>query len=802
MTNKPSSSTSSASPNPDSSDSTQNNQVTKKARAARSVKLETTPDASAPLARREPPPPNPNPSPRVVAGKRPRSGLKGLGVRQRLLLVNVTMFVPLIITTALFLREYVNDVNLANKQARATAPFEQLQALQRTMRSMRRYRLNNMPKEYPQELRKLSDELVSSVTTSGIKEAIEPTNSIKKEVTALVEAIDRKSMNYREISLRSTKVMLGDFINVFDILSREGQISYSKDRVAYGLGEMSSSILPRLLPEIGSHISELAVIVVPLETGDVLKPEDSKEIEVLLRKSRNSILSLDQQFNRLIVEDGIKNELRPLYDKSISESNKILEIIEVGTIKTGKATPALDTLLKQSDGYLNAQYQAFGATVRALQNRYKSQYNRALINLISLLIVVVLLAILTLFIVIRMGRSITDPLDELTQASERLAKGDLNVRVPVTGDDEISALAKAFNMAALTIQTNEDHVRAERDDSQKLQSNIGEFLDVTLDIADGDLTKRGKVTEDILGNVVDSINLMADELSHLLLEVQQASKSVDNGSIAMLGTTSKIADSSQKTNQQAKQVNEQAQGIIKQIQSMAALARDSADTANRALDSANEGQNAVRSTLENMQNLRDSSHAVSERVLSLSRRSEEIQEIVDYISQITGQVNLLSLHASIEAAGAGEAGSRFAVVAEEVRQLAELSTEATDKIADLISNVQSEIKQVTRSIQGNVAEVEKGYTVAGRAGDRLREIASLTEESAKLAANISSTTANQVEEVQEIGTGMQNITDIAEKSQAAIQSGREAAEQLRALAQQLNSSLQRFKLPETDISQS
>ncbi len=239
----------------------------------------------------------------------------------------------------------------------------------------------------------------------------------------------------------------------------------------------------------------------------------------------------------------------------------------------------------------------------------------------------------------------------------------------------------------------------------------------------------------------------------------------------------------------------QVQQVIVQIRDMATSAQASADSARQALLASQQGQQAVAGTLEGMQNIRREVQGVAKRIKGLGDRSLEIQEIVDTISQIASQTNLLALNAAIEAAGAGEAGSRFAIVADEVRKLADNSAQATGRIANLIRTVQTEIQDVIVTVEDGTREVEQGYRIAGTAGERLREIGTLTQQSAQLAESISNATQAQVQGMEQVGGAVQEIASIADRSRSSVERGRVAAEQLQNLASELNSGLARFRLP-------
>ncbi|PNY79915.1 hypothetical protein CVO96_16770 [Deinococcus koreensis] len=450
-----------------------------------------------------------------------------------------------------------------------------------------------------------------------------------------------------------------------------------------------------------------------------------------------------------------------------------------------------DALEAASDKVGAAVQVGRGEVTRLLGERL-AQTRTTMYTQLGVLGLITLGAVLLLVLV---GRAISRPLTQLARGAQRLGRGDLSVHVPVDTRDEVGVVAGAFNDAVTQLRAGDEVSQARAQEAEALQANIGRFLDVTMDIAEGDLTRRGLVTEDVLGNVVDSINLMTEELGVVLRSVQGASQSVLGGSKAMLGTTAQIEQGAQLTASEAVRVSERVQEITAAIRAMALSAQSSADTARAALLASQQGQAAVSGTLDGMQNIRREVQAVAKRIKTLGDRSLEIQEIVDTISQIARQTNLLALNASIEAAGAGEAGSRFSIVADEVRKLADTSSQATARIAGLIKTVQAEIQDVVVSVEDGTREVEQGYQVAGSAGERLREIGALAEQSAQLAEEMAESTRGQVQGVEQMNQAVQQIAAVAQDSQDSAQQGRQTAETLEQLAETLGRSLERFRLP-------
>lgn len=466
-------------------------------------------------------------------------------------------------------------------------------------------------------------------------------------------------------------------------------------------------------------------------------------------------------------------------------------------------TSGAQTTLRYKDPDTGASRQVLNITVPVLAgylgtvrigmdlDLIAAQQTRTALLLAGALLIVGTLALLgsTVF-----TRRLIQPIEKLAALSARVAQGDLSQRANLRSNDEIGVLAVAFDSAIDRLEDNEVRNQRERQEAQILQDHVGEFLDVTMNIADGDLTQRGRVTEDVLGNVVDSINLMVEELEGVLRQVQTASASVNEGAQSMLQSTDQIAEGAQTTATEAERVREQVGSVTISIRQMAQSAQASAQTAQAALHASQQGQEAVNSTLAGMQNIRREVAGISKRIKGLGDRSLEIQEIVDTISRLSSQTNLLALNAAIEAAGAGEAGIRFAVVADEVRKLAESSATSTARIAGLIKSVQAEIQQVVVSVEDGTREVEAGYRVAGTAGERLTEIAQLAERSAQLANDISGGTEAQVRRVEQVGESVTSIAQVAGASRVSVQSGRDTAERLGELADDLNAKLARFRL--------
>ncbi|WP_226342357.1 methyl-accepting chemotaxis protein [Deinococcus sp. AJ005] len=647
------------------------------------------------------------------------------------------------------------------------------------------------------------DSLESMMNKADYVELVGEITQMRETLGALNRQVDAGSADAVGVQQEYSKLLNNVITPYFADIANQSGMKQTDNRAEAALVDLVTSIMPQNMPTSGA----IASGTIPLlkqagkpgtEINPTIRTEAQLRYDIAKTANDNILAGYDRALSAQSAENmdsAMTDRLQAAQARLKESSDRIFGAVNSNLLfpqRVGMTPDQLTALVPAFAtglfGGLNDSIESLGTILTAKEAQRTGEVG----NLIALLVMGALLMFTLLFVI---ALSITRPLARLTEAANRLSKGDLDVQVAVNTRDELGKLGTTFNLAASEMRANAERGENERLESIKLQGHISEFLDVTMDIAEGDLTRRGTVTEDVLGNVVDSINLMTAELADVLGDVQRASTSVTGGSQALLLSTDQIGQGTQLTAAEAARVAVQVQNMTAAIREVAQQAQNSAETARAALLASQQGQEAVTGTLDGMQNIRREVQGVAKRIKGLGDRSLEIQEIVDTISQIARQTNLLALNASIEAAGAGEAGGRFSIVADEVRKLADTSGQATARIATLIKNVQAEIQDVIVSVEDGTREVEQGYRVAGTAGERLREIGALTQQSAELAETIAASQRAQVQGVEDMGSAVEQIAAVARDSQDSVTQGRAAAEQLQTLAQNLSASLTRFRLP-------
>jgi twitching motility protein PilJ len=331
--------------------------------------------------------------------------------------------------------------------------------------------------------------------------------------------------------------------------------------------------------------------------------------------------------------------------------------------------------------------------------------------------------------------------------------------------------------------------------NQRNQQAIMRLLDEMGSLAEGDLTVKTTVSEDITGAIADSVNYAIDELRSLVTTINETSEQVSSSAQETQTTARHLADAAE---QQAQQISSATSAINQIVSSMDIVSKDSAesaDVAERSVEIASRGAEVVRETISGMDSIRDQIQETSKRIKRLGESSQEIGSIVELINDIAEQTNILALNAAIQAASAGEAGRGFAVVADEVQRLAERSTSATKRIETLVQTIQSDTNEAVNSMEQTTAEVVAGARLAEDAGSALGDIERVSHDLSALIQSISTAARAQSAAATDVSVSMNAIQEITSQTSQGASQTADSIGTLAQLASDLRRSVAHFKLP-------
>ena len=527
-----------------------------------------------------------------------------------------------------------------------------------------------------------------------------------------------------------------------------------------------------------------------------------------INQGNNALLELAQQASAQIASAGgslrevdFTNQLAVLSQRIAKNANSLVSSDEIDPEvafllgkDTGTFRDILNGLLKGSDALrLPGAVRADDAraTLTELQKRfasYETGVNAILQNMQRLVLAK------------QAARGInqeSEPLLADTTALTNEFDGQTTVRSFTLWAAMTFALLSLIALIAYGWVSREDgRVRAfeSEQENKRNQEAILRLLNEMGNLADGDLTVQASVTEDVTGAIADSINFTIEELRTLVRGINSATDQVAKATTDAQAISNRLYEASQRQNKEIQQASASVLQMAQSINEVSQTAAQSARVAQQSLAAAEKGGEAVHNQISGMNEIRTQIQDTAKRIKRLGESSLEIGEIVELISDITEQTNVLALNAAIQAASAGEAGRGFTVVAEEVQRLAERSGEATKQIEAIVKTIQADTQDAVAAMEKSTVGVVEGTKLSDAAGQALDEIRRVSRELAELIGGISAQTQKQSASVSDVTRGMQGILKITEETTEGTKQTNVSIGQLTKLAAELRSSVAGFKV--------
>ena len=387
-----------------------------------------------------------------------------------------------------------------------------------------------------------------------------------------------------------------------------------------------------------------------------------------------------------------------------------------------------------------------------------------------------------------------DMLTRLQKLTQRYEDMNFGLSLLVFAATALLSVLVLLMLGALNLNDARRLAENSAAENRRNQDAILRLLNEMGDLADGDLTVQATVTEDITGAIADSVNFAIEELRSLVEGINRASEAMTRSTMDANQVSEELLAAA---DQQSRQITDATASINQMSSAIVQVSQNAAESsgvAQLSLATAKRGGDTVRDAIAGMNVIRDQIQETSKRIKRLGESSQQIGEIVDLISDMTEQTNVLALNAAIQAAAAGEAGRGFTVVAEEVQKLAERSAEATRRISVLVKTIQSDTQDAVNAMESSTQGVVEGTLRSDAVGLSLSEIEAVSERLARLIQNISDTTHAQAQTAERISVTMREIQGVTEQATGSARRSAESVGQLSHMSNELKVSVSGFKL--------
>jgi methyl-accepting chemotaxis protein len=499
-------------------------------------------------------------------------------------------------------------------------------------------------------------------------------------------------------------------------------------------GPLAGAAIPKYHTEYDSYLDQAI-----LRTQDTLVEEDNAVVFAVLVDKNGYLPVHNSKFSLPLTSDNTKdqvgNRTKRIFDDPVglaagkytgADNNKILR--QIYKRDTGETMWDISAPV-----YVNGKHWGgfrIGYSMTRIDAAVTSLRNDILLGMgMILLFSTVTIA----FVVTRLVR----PLKELTVVADRIAAGHLNETIDIKSDDEIGKLASAFNKMTQVIVRN---LRSEVEKSERLIESVKE--------------------------AIQQLSSSASEI--MAISAQQAAGA--NGQASAV--------------QQATTTSEEIAVTARQVAENAIFVESHAQQANAA---GQVGRNEADNAMTGMGELKTRIESVAQAMLQLGEDSQKIGGIVDIIDEISDQTNLLALNAAIEAAGAGEAGKRFSIVANEVKRLAERTADATGQIKNLVNAIQKATNGTIMLTEEGSKGVDRASELVARVAAALQEISRMVHETTAAAREIKFSTQQQTTASEQMAETIAEVRDVATQVAVSSKETTQAIAELTALAERLQS---------------
>ena len=405
------------------------------------------------------------------------------------------------------------------------------------------------------------------------------------------------------------------------------------------------------------------------------------------------------------------------------------------------------------------------------------------------------LALLGFIFASALARSINKPIAHLQSTIQEVTTGNLEARTKMLPTDELGQLGNAFDTL---LDDKVSQLISAAHENEIMNNSVIEIMQSLGQIAQNDLTVKVPVTGDVTGSIADAINFVTTETSSALRQVLGISANVARASNQVRQRAADVMAAAEKNGLEVTSTSRELEGAASALNDIAGQAQNASESAERAIYATSQALQIVSETVHGVALSRDQIRETEKRLKRLGERSQEITLVVNIINQIAERTSVLALNAGMQAAAAGDAGRGFALVADEVKRLAESARDATRQISTLVNGIQADSGDTIRTMNETISQVVGISKLAERAGEQMEKTLSATDGLVGSVREIAATTASQARASGTLLKRAHNIELANTETMAQLTAQREETSRLMQYSKALVDTVKMFKLPNAE----
>lgn len=495
---------------------------------------------------------------------------------------------------------------------------------------------------------------------------------------------------------------------------------------------------------------------------------------------------LEPYNNALInIEKDINNLKALVYDYSVKQ-----DIVELESLISEKLKELKLTIeLRKNEGFDSAQETVISGVgkktmdnIRLLLSEITEKENQLLAERSAvsaresrtakteIVWITILAFLLVILLSLYLARNIARPIKEISEIANRISIGDLSQEIEISQKDEVGKLAESFKIMQKSMQEKVNHAKAIADGNLKIIVNPLSDED-SMGIAFKIMVER---LNNQINEITEGVSVLASSTSEIMASMTQMASSASETATSVSETTTTV--------EEVKQTAEVSNHKAKEI----------SENAIKTTEISKEGTKAINNTIEGMNKVKQQMESIANMVVSLSEQSQAVGEITATVNDLAEQSNLLAVNAAIESAKAGEQGKGFTVVAQEIKNLAERSKEATTQVSSILKDIQKSVSAAVMATEEGSKAVEEGLKLTNISGDTIKTLSNNIDEAANVMIQIAASSQQQLEGMDQMVVAMENIKESSIQAAASTQQSVNSVNELKKLGDKLKELMKQY----------